>query len=48
MERNILGIVGIVGTVPVHETLLSHVEQLGDAGVAKWTVRMRALGATAA
>ena len=48
MERIILGIVGIVGTVPVHETLLSHVEQLGDAGVAKWTVRMRALGATAA
>lgn len=48
MERNILGIVGIVGIVPVHETLLGHVEQLGDAGVAKWTVRMRALGAMAA
>ena len=48
MERNILGIVGIVGTVPVHETLLRHVEQLGDAGLAKWTVRMRALGAMAA
>ena len=48
MERNILGIVGIVGTVPVHETLLSHVEQLGDAGVAKWKARMRVLGAKAA
>ena len=45
LERNILGFVGIA---PVNETLVGHVEQLGDAGVAKWTVRMRALGATAA
>ena len=48
MECNILGIVGIVGIVPVHEALLGHAQQLGDAGVAKWTAHMRALGATAA
>ena len=45
LERNILGFVGIA---PVHETLIGHVEQLGDAGVAKWKARMRALGAKAA
>ena len=45
LERNILGFVGIA---PVNETLVGHVEQLGDAGVAKWKARMRALGAMAA
>ena len=45
LERNILGFVGIA---PVHETLAGHVEQLGDAGVAKWKARMRVLGAKAA
>lgn len=45
LERNILGFVGIA---PVHETLVGHVEQLGDAGVAKWKARMRVLGAKAA
>lgn len=45
LERNILGFVGIA---PVHETLVGGVEQLGDAGVAKWEARMRGLGAKAA
>ena len=45
LERNILGFVGIA---PVNETLVGHVEQLGDAGVAKWKARMRVLGAKAA
>ena len=45
LERNILGFVGIA---PVNETLAGHVEQLGDAGVAKWKARMRVLGAKAA
>ena len=44
LERNILGFVGIA---PVHETLVGSVEQLGEEGVAKWKVRMRALGAKA-
>jgi len=45
LERNILGFVGIA---PVHETLVGSVEQLGDAGVATWQRRLRALGAKAA
>ncbi len=45
LERNILGFVGIA---PVHETLVGHVDRLGDAGVAKWQARMRVLGAKAA
>lgn len=45
LERNILGFVGIA---PVHETLVGSVDQLGDAGVARWEKRLRALGAQAA
>lgn len=45
LERNILGFVGIA---PVHETLVGGVDQLGEAGVAKWRAKLRALGAQAA
>lgn len=45
LERNILGFVGIA---PVHETLIGGVDQLGEAGVAKWRARLRDLGAQAA
>jgi len=44
LERNILGMVGIA---PVHETLIGLVDNLGDAGVAKWCSRLRRLGAEA-
>lgn len=45
LERNILGFVGIS---PIHETLIGSVEQLGEAGVAKWLRRLHDLGARAA
>lgn len=45
LERNILGFVGIS---PIRQTLVGSVEQLGDAGVARWRGRLRALGAQAA
>ncbi len=45
LERNILGFVGIA---PVHETLVGGVDGLGDAGVARWRVRLRRLGRDAA
>ena len=45
LERNILGCVGIA---PVHQTLIGMVEQLGEAGVAKWRARLRRLGEQAA
>jgi len=45
LERNILGFVGIA---PVHQTLIGMVEQLGEAGVAKWQARLRRLGEQAA
>ena len=45
LERNILGFVGIA---PVHQTLIGMVEQLGEAGVAKWRARLRRLGEQAA
>jgi len=44
LERNILGFVGVA---PVHTTLIGGVEQLGEAGVAKWQGRLRRLGAEA-
>nr|WP_283957670.1 NAD(P)H-dependent oxidoreductase [Ramlibacter sp. 2FC] len=44
LERNVLGFVGIA---PVNETLVGMVEQLGEAGVRKWEVRLRALGRAA-
>lgn len=44
LERNILGFVGIS---PVNETLIGLVDKLGDAGVQKWTDKLRRLGATA-
>ncbi|MDO9290534.1 MAG: NAD(P)H-dependent oxidoreductase [Hydrogenophaga sp.] len=45
LERNILGFVGIA---PVLQTLIGMVEQLGEAGVAKWRARLRRLGEQAA
>lgn len=45
LERNILGFVGIS---PIRQTLVGSVEQLGDAGVARWRGRLWALGAQAA
>lgn len=44
LERNILGFVGIS---PVNETLIGMVDKLGDAGVQKWTEKLRKLGAAA-
>ena len=44
LERNILGFVGIS---PVNETLIGMVDKLGDAGVQKWTDKLRRLGAAA-
>lgn len=41
LERNILGFVGFG---PINETLIGMVDQLGDAGVAKWQARLRKLG----
>lgn len=41
LERNILGFVGIG---PIHETLVGSVDGLGEAGVARWRVKLRALG----
>jgi len=41
LERNVLGFVGIA---PVHETLIGGVDQLGAAGVARWTAKLRRLG----
>ncbi|MDO9199593.1 NAD(P)H-dependent oxidoreductase [Rhodoferax sp.] len=44
LERNILGFVGIS---PVNETLIGMVDKLGNAGVQKWTEKLRKLGAAA-
>lgn len=44
LERNILGFVGIA---PVNETLIGMVDKLDDAGVQKWTDKLRKLGAAA-
>ena len=44
LERNILGFVGMS---PVSETLIGQVDELGDAGVKKWTEKMARLGAAA-
>src|SRR3990167_8106657 len=44
LERNILGSVGIA---PVNETLIGMVDKLGDAGVQKWTDKLRQLGGAA-
>jgi len=44
LERNILGMVGIA---PVRETLIGLVDNLGETGVAKWSARLRRLGAGA-
>jgi len=41
LERNILGFVGIS---PVRETLIGGVDQLGEAGVAKWLAKLREYG----
>jgi putative NADPH-quinone reductase len=41
LERNVLGFVGIA---PVRETLVGSVDQLGAAGVARWTAKLRQLG----
>jgi len=45
LERNILGFVGIA---PVHATLIGMVDKLGASGMAKWSGRLRELGAQAA
>ena len=45
LERNVLGFVGIA---PVHETLVGSVDQLGEAGVARWADKLRQLGRRAA
>ena len=45
LERNILGFVGIA---PVRETLVGGVDQLGEAGVARWRDKLRQLGRQAA
>jgi putative NADPH-quinone reductase len=44
LERNVLGFVGIA---PIHETLIGMVDKFDEAGVNKWTQRMRKLGAQA-
>ncbi len=44
LKRNILGFVGIS---PVRDTLIGGVDRLGEAGVRKWQLRLRALGAQA-
>jgi putative NADPH-quinone reductase len=44
LERNILGFVGIS---PVNETLIGMVDKLDEAGVQKWTDKLRKLGAAA-
>lgn len=41
LERNVLGFIGFA---PVHETLIGGVDQLGEAGVARWCRRLHALG----
>jgi putative NADPH-quinone reductase len=41
LERNILGFVGFA---PVQETLIGSVDQLGEAGVARWRTKLRQLG----
>ena len=45
LERNILGFIGFA---PIHETLVGSVEQLGEAGVARWQAKLRRLGRDAA
>lgn len=45
LERNILGFIGFA---PIHETLVGSVEQLGQAGVARWLAKLRKLGREAA
>jgi putative NADPH-quinone reductase len=45
LERNVLGFVGFA---PVHETLVGSVDQLGEAGVARWQAKLRRLGRQAA
>lgn len=45
LERNILGFVGIA---PIDETLIGMVDQLGEAGIARWQARLRKLGQQAA
>jgi len=42
LERNILGFVGIA---PVNETLIGMVDKLGKEGVAKWSEKLRKMGA---
>lgn len=44
LERNILGFVGFA---PVRQTLVGGVEQLGEAGVARWRARLKRLGTEA-
>jgi putative NADPH-quinone reductase len=45
LERNILGFIGFA---PIHETLVGSVDQLGQAGVAKWLTQLSKLGREAA
>lgn len=45
LERNILGFIGFA---PIHETLVGSVDQLGEAGVAKWLTKLSRLGREAA
>jgi putative NADPH-quinone reductase len=45
LERNILGFIGFA---PIKETLVGSVDQLGEAGVARWLARLRKLGREAA
>jgi putative NADPH-quinone reductase len=44
LERNVLKFVGIA---PVRETWIGGVDELGEAGRAKWLAKLRALGAAA-
>ncbi|MBX3611928.1 MAG: NAD(P)H-dependent oxidoreductase [Hydrogenophaga sp.] len=41
LERNVLGFVGFA---PVNETLIGSVDNLGDAGVARWCRKLHRLG----
>jgi len=45
LERNILGFVGFA---PIHETLIGSVQNLGEAGVARWLNKLKKLGEQAA
>lgn len=45
LERNILGFVGFA---PIHETLIGSVQNLGQAGVARWLNKLKKLGEQAA